>query len=155
MAEKLGGAETFQYVLNTAADDMERIGKRLDARDTGPPTQELEQDVLARLKQLVAATQNDTATGPNSQGGGTGGAGGGGGQRGGATRTMAEVRLIRLMQEDLNRRTQRLSDAIGGGEPNNEQRAELARQAKEQGRLAELTLGLLGGENKSGEPESP
>ena len=59
-------------------------------------------------------------------------------------RTMAEVRLIRLMQEDLNRRTQRLGEATHGRDPTDEQRAEFARLAKEQGRLAELILGLAG-----------
>lgn len=146
LAENLAGAETFQFVLNTAGDDMDRIAKRLTARDTGPATQELEQDVLSRLKQLVAATQNDKPANGNSGNGG-GGSGGGGQQSGGSTRALAEVRLIRLMQEDLNRRTQRLSEQVGGKEPSDEQRAEFTRLAKEQGRLAELTLGLLGGEN--------
>ena len=57
---------------------------------------------------------------------------------------MAELKLIRLMQEDLNRRTRRLSDAVGEQPPTDEQQADFARLAKEQGRLAELMLNLVG-----------
>jgi hypothetical protein len=146
LAEKLAGAETFRFVLDAAAREMTGVGERLANRDCGDATQRMEQNVLSRLKQLVEATTEDKPPSGDSQGGG--GSGGGGsksGQPGGSIRALAELKLIRLMQDDLNRRTQQLGDTIGDREPTDAERAELAQLAKEEGQLAELMLGLTSG----------
>jgi hypothetical protein len=145
LAEKLAGAEAFRYVLDAAAHEMTRVAEHLQDRDCGAATQKLEQDVLSRLKQLVEATKEEKPAAADSPDGANG-PGGGGQQPGGSIRALAEVRLIRLMQEDLNRRTQRLNDAIGSRSTTDAERGEFATLAKEQGRLAELMLGLIGGE---------
>ncbi len=141
MAEKLAGATAFQYVLDAAAGEMRRIAERLNERDTSAAVQQQEADVLARLEQLSAALADKGSTKP---GGSQQGGDNGGGQQGGQNiRTMAEVRLVRLMQEDLNRRTRRLTELLmQKPAPGDDDRAALAALAKEQSRLAELLLGL-------------
>jgi hypothetical protein len=144
LAEKLAGAETFHFVLDAAAREMTGVAGRLKDRDCGAATQELEQNVLSRLKQLVEATKPEKP-GPGEPQAAANGPGGGGQPPGGSIRALAEVRLIRLMQEDLNRRTGRLNDAIGDRQPTEPERAELAKLGREQGQLAELMLALIGG----------
>jgi hypothetical protein len=145
LAEQLAGAEAFQFVLDSAAKDMSRAAERLGNRDTAAATQELEQDVLARLIQLVEALRKEKTAGQSFPPG-TNPPGEAGQQSNSNIRALAELKLIRLMQEDLNRRTQRLNQAVGERPPTDEQRADFSRLGEEQGRLAELMLGLLGEE---------
>ena len=106
---------------------MNRTAARLAERETGPDTVELEQDVLARLQQLAAALKQPKPNGGNKAGD-NGGGSGGAGQQGGQQRSLAEVRFLELMQEDLNRRTRRLDEAIGRVHgPTDEQRAPTGR----------------------------
>ncbi len=142
LAGTLAGAETFQFLLKIAAGEINRTAARLAERDTGHATVELEQDVLARLQQLAAALKQPQANGGNKAGD-NGGGNGGAGQQGGQQRSLAEVRLLQLMQEDLNRRTRRLDEAISRGQgPTDEQRRQLADLTQEQGRLAEIIAKL-------------
>lgn len=141
LAEQLAGTETFQFVLHSAAEDMARTAARLGDRDTAVATQVLEQDVLSRLKQLVEAIKRDETAGQSASPPANSPAGQ---QSSDNIRAVAELKLIRLMQEDLNRRTQRLSEAVGEQPPTDQQQADFSRLAKEQGRLAELMLSLVG-----------
>ncbi|HEV3415364.1 MAG TPA: hypothetical protein VG056_01060 [Pirellulales bacterium] len=147
LGEKLAGAEAFQFVLDAAAHEMAGVADRLQDRNTDSATQQLEQDVVARLKQLVEAMKEEKPAGSDSPAG-AGSQGGGGNaansQSGNMIRRMAELRLIRLMQEDVNRRTQRLTEEVGDRSATDDQRTEFSRLAKEQGRLAELMLGFTG-----------
>lgn len=144
LAAKLAGAAAFQFVLQAAARDMTRTASRLLDRDTGAETQQLEQDVLQRLQELIAALKQEKPPG-NPQASGKNGPNGGGGKSDKNVRSLAEVRLIGLMQDDLNRRTHRLDEAIGPGRtPSDAQRREFADLTEEQGRLAELMVKLAG-----------
>jgi len=147
LAEKLAGAQTFRFVLDAAAREMTGVVDRLAGRDCGEATQRMEQNVLSRLKRLVEAMKEDKPPPGDSQGGGgSGGSGSKAGQPGGSIRALAELKLIKLMQDDLNRRTQQLGETIGDREPTDSEQAELSQLAKEQGQLAELMLGLVGGQ---------
>ena len=54
---------------------------------------------------------------------------------------LAELKLVKLMQQDLNRRTDELRRAIAqGARPTAEQRDAFVRLAEEQGKLADLVL---------------
>jgi hypothetical protein len=153
LAAKLVGAEAFQYVLQESAAEMTRTAARLSDRDTSAATQQLEQDVLERLQELIAAMKQDPPQ-PNPRPGGKNGPNGGGGKSDKQQiRSLAEVRLIRLMQDDLNRRTRRLDEAVGGGRtPTDDQRREFAALTTEQGRLAELTIKLVGDSSDDAPP---
>jgi hypothetical protein len=144
LAAKLVGAESFQFVLQAAAREMSRTAARLSDRNTGAETQQLEQDVLQRLQELIAAMKQDHPA-ASSQPGGKTGPNGGGGNSDKKMRSLAEVQLIRLMQDDLNRRTHRLDEAIGPGRaPSEAQRHEFSDLTEEQGHLAELMIKLTG-----------
>ena len=56
---------------------------------------------------------------------------------------LAQLKLLKLLQEDLNLRTQQLNQAEAAGKPAEELREQYARLSEEQGRLAELTFQLL------------
>jgi len=144
LAAKLVGADAFQDELHSAASGMTRAAERLLDRDTGAETQQIEQDALQRLQDLIEAMKQG-APPANQQAGSKSGPNGGGGKSDKNIRSLAEVRLIRLMQDDLNRRTHRLDEAIGPGRaPTDAQRREFANLTEEQGRLAELMMKLAG-----------
>ena len=66
---------------------------------------------------------------------------------------LAQLKLLKLLQEDLNLRTQQLNQAEAAGKPAEELREQYARLSEEQGRLAELTFQLLRPQSPdSGEP---
>ena len=56
---------------------------------------------------------------------------------------LAQLKLLKLLQEDLNLRTQQLNQAEAAGKPAEELREQYARLSEEQDRLAELTFQLL------------
>ena len=62
---------------------------------------------------------------------------------------LAELKFIKLWQEDLNRRTQQL-ELDAAGKPPEELRERYAALAEDQGRLAEVTLQLMSGEEDGG-----
>ena len=141
LAAKLVGVEAFQFLLESAARDMSAAGERLAARDTSPATQQIERDVLARLGELIAASKAAPPSGNPPAGSDSNSGGGNSAAKPGPS--LAEVRLVRLMQDDLNRRTRRLNDAIGEGkQPAEPQRRDLTELTREQGRLAELMQGF-------------
>lgn len=146
-AEKMTQAEVFQLALRGAADDAAHAVERLKAQQTGESTQRHQLNALTRLEQLLQAmTDKDgEQKGGDEQKGGQGGSGGQGGQK---VRDIAELKLLKLMQQDINRRTRALADVHDNvqdkGQPQTEeQQAEFDRLAREQGQLADLVLNLM------------
>ena len=85
-------------------------------------------------------------------------AGGGGGAKGqgqpcdpGAKQRLAELKLLKLLQQELNRRTRELHEAVeAAGGPTEEHRRQYTAISREQGQLADLVLRLL-----ETEPQDP
>lgn len=149
LAGKLVGIETFQFVLEQASRGMVRTAARLSQRDTGSATQQLEQDVLRRLTDLLAAMKQDQPPKPPQPNNKNGQPGNGGAKKPPDNHALAELRLIHLMQDDLNRRTRRLDEAVAGSATiSDEQKQEFTELTEEQGHLAELMVKLTG-EGKS------
>ncbi len=136
-------AEVFQLAFKSAARDMTNAGKRLAQRDVSTETQRHEQHALARLKQLIAAAQRDK---PEEEGkdqkqsqGGGGGSGGGGGQG----QSLNQLKLLKLMQQDLNDRTRSIEESAAKTKSlTGEQQQEFLELSREQGELADLLLKL-------------
>jgi hypothetical protein len=145
VAQGLDPANIFRMALSAAVDEMGRAFSLLQQRQTGPATQQSEQNAVERLKLILAAMEPEKP-GEQAGGGGAGDRGGQqpGGQPGGVL-PLAQLKLLKLLQEDLNLRTQRLNQAEAAGKPNEELREQYA---EEQGRLSELTFQLL-------RPQSP
>ncbi len=154
-AERFGSAPTFKAALDGAAEEMRRAAEKLRERDTGTTTQRAEQTAVRRFQQLLSALKPRPKKGGQQeggqQGGGEGGAGGGGGQQGGAS--LAELVLIKLMQEEIAERTKELDAAKQRGKLTSGEQEELHRLGREQGKLADLLLDLIGTTSSDDEGE--
>ena len=101
-----------------------------------------------RLNHLLEALSNDSEdeeAGESGQGGGGGQGGGSGGDQ--PLHDIAELKLLKLMQEDVNGRTRALEDQLVRAKTlTNLQQREYQQLSQEQGQLADLVLGLQAGE---------
>lgn len=152
LAEKLSAAEVINLALEGAAKQMARAAELLEHRQTGAQAQGAQEAARRRLAQLLAAFEKSKKPGQaGGQGGGSGGGGGGGGNRSFA---LAELKLLRLLQEDLTGRYRSLVSEDAGDVDSLRRRME--ELAEEQGKLAELTLKLSAppeAENPEDDPE--
>jgi hypothetical protein len=123
---------------------MGRAAARLDARDPGRSAQQAEQNALARLALILEALEPET---PGTQAGGpgeSGTAGQGNQDVPKAVQTVAELKLLKLLQQQINLRTRQLQQATAPGRPLDEaQQEEFRALGQEQGRLADLLLQML------------
>ncbi len=148
MAEKLAGAEVFRRALDGAAGHMEKSAERLGQFDTGGDTQRIEEQALARLALVMKALGQDKEDGQDDkQGGGGAGQGGGNQGQGGQIRDIAELKLLKLLQEELNLRTdengQAIAERLARGEAVDELIDERTALAREQGQLADIMFDML------------
>jgi hypothetical protein len=141
LAERASAAEAFVLGIRGAVREMDRAARGLDRRQTDEPTQRAERTALLRLQQLQQALQReDSAEGDDGQG-----SGGSGGQQppGDAIQRLAELKLLRLMQQEINRQTAELEQQrLKHGELTDDQTQLLQDLSDEQGRLAELVIKL-------------
>ncbi|MBI2824870.1 MAG: hypothetical protein HYX69_09305 [Planctomycetia bacterium] len=144
LAETLSGAEVFQFALGAAENDMTQAAARLDQRDTGDEAVRAESSALARLEQLLAALAPEEGRPQEPSEGQAGEGQGGGGQQQGAVRSVAELKLLKLIQEQINRRTQALDEARRESiELSAEQEREYAALSQEQGKLADMIANMM------------
>jgi hypothetical protein len=150
LAGRLIGAEVFVLALSGSAREMARSAGFLDRGRVDNATRAAQLEALAGLDRLLESLkpeppEEEDQEEPRKEGG----AGQGGGAKppsspGEALKALAQLKLLKLMQEDVNLRTRALEAAFGS-------RDELADQdvesyldlSQEQGRLAELILGLI------------
>lgn len=150
--QALDPANVFRLALSVAVDEMGRASTLLQRRQTGPTTQQAEQNAADRLKLILAAVEAEEPDTTSSQigEGDQGREKHDGGPLGGVL-PLAQVKLLKLLQENLNLRTQQLNQAEDAGKPVEELREQYARLSEEQGRLAELTFQLLHVKSKAGD----
>ena len=138
LAEKAAAAEAFVLGIRGAMREMDRAARGLDRRQADEPTQRAERNALLRLQQLQQALEQDDASGDDGQGQGDSG-----GQQppGDAIQRLAELKLLKLMQQEINRQTTELEQQrLQNGELTDGQLQLLRELSDEQGRLAELIL---------------
>jgi hypothetical protein len=147
--------------VRTSLEEAERrltvAAELLQNHNTGLPAQAAEQHALARLRGMLEAfaqTANEAA--PNqSPPPGAGNASGQPSQRR-PTFELLEVKMLRMLQVDLNERTRAYQQRLAGvsRQPDETQRRELAREARDleaqQARLAELVQEMLTRDNEEG-----
>jgi hypothetical protein len=159
VAEKqLADATVFSRILQKAAKAMEQAAVRLGDRaeqagtrpeDTTPDeeTARLQLEAIKRLNQLLDAAKPEKDVALRPQGGGQnggGGGGGGGGSGGGGGNPdgippLAQLKLLRALQSDVNART----EEFGKAHPDPKQlddkaREQLAQIRKDQQEVADL-----------------
>jgi len=144
LAEKIVRAKSFVLALEGAMREMDRAADGLDRADTGESTQQSQLAAHARLRQLQEALKRDdsqTSEPPESKNGG-----GGGSKQpppADAVQRLAELKLLKLMQLEINRRTRELEEVRRRkGRLSEEQLDVLRDLSVEQGRLADLAMDL-------------
>jgi hypothetical protein len=155
----LSGLGAVRISLEEAERRLAAAARYLEGQQTGPAAQQAEQRALARLEDMLQAfaqTASDAAANQPTAAG-TGAPAGQPPPQRRPTFELLEVKMLRMLQVDLNERTrsheQRVADAQGqlGGQ----QHEELVREARElqaeQARLSELVHQMLARNNDSEE----
>lgn len=158
-SELLFGLGSVRVSLEEAERRLTATAELLDQRDTGPRTQQAERLALARLEGMMEAfAQTATEAQPNEQPPPNPGAGPAGDQpQRRPTFELLEVKMLRMLQVDLQNRTREYQQRLAELDTPLDQnvRAELEQEAQqlaaEQGRLAELVENMLTRDNKQGE----
>ncbi len=140
LAEKLALTEVINMALSGAAKQMTRAADLLTHRDTGSATQSSQEAARLRLAQLLIAFQDKKQKAKEGGEEGGGGSAGGKGARADGNQVLTQLKLLKLLQEDLNGRYRTLTTAEG--DPATPPARELSEIAAEQGKLAELALKL-------------
>jgi hypothetical protein len=141
VAEKVTAAEIFQLGVRSAAAEMERAAERLEQQKTGIEVVRPQERALLRLRQLLAALeegQKAAAGQPNANAGQSPANPNGQPQRQQTPRiahSVTEIKLLTVMQEDVNRRTIELQREVTAGTAND---GDVAALAEEQARIVEL-----------------
>ena len=136
LAQQAGGG-AFELALTRAAAHMAGAADLLEQRRTGTATRQLQTDAARHLALLLAALEDQGPSAPASAG-----------KEGQESQlpaeadpaTLAQWRLIRLLQQDLLHRTRQLGEPGPGDEA---RRLQAARLSEEQGELARLLLQSL------------
>lgn len=144
LGEEIRGAGAFQLALGRAARSMGRAAGLLERRRTDAPTTDAQEQALARLDMVLKALEPEP---PGEGDSGPSGGAGAGGQQGGVpsgVQHVAELKLLKLLQQDVNLRTRELADAVdAAGALTPEQQLEFAQLRDDQRRLFELVLEML------------
>ena len=154
-AQQIQAAEVFHLGLTSAVREMASVALRLDDADLGDATQLSAQEALLRLEQLIEAMKEDESDQPPNNNGGAG-QGGSSGPPPDGIKNIAQLKLLKLMQEMLHQRTRGYQQIRAAREWTETERTEMIALAQEQGRLAELLLKLeeLATENPEDDPDS-
>lgn len=152
--ELLFGLTALRLSLDELAAKLESAAELLSAKRPFAEAMQVEHEALARLEGIQEAlSQTATEAGQNSQG--KNGEGDAGGEERRPTFELLEVKVLRMLQLALNKRTERHKRelaSIASSPPNDRRRDELARTGKElaaeQARLAELVEELLRRDNE-------
>ncbi|MEO6812144.1 MAG: DUF4175 family protein, partial [Isosphaeraceae bacterium] len=152
LIERLTEAPVFKLILERATKNMDLAAQRLRDIQTDDETQVAQRTASRRLKQLLDALKPDKGeAGPPQKGGGEGGGGGGGGD---AVTKAAQIKMLKMLQLELNDRTEEL-DALRqrpkGITPEQEQ--ELDRLETDQRTIADLTIDLTKPKRDDGEED--
>jgi hypothetical protein len=141
IVKRLEDAPVFQWVLQTTTDDMNETSRRLDKEETGLATQEIEEDVIKKLGELVDALRKERKEKQQQQQKGGGGGGGGGGKPP-LVPPLAELKMLRIMQRDVNARTKRVDEQVvktPEKKLTNDMKETLRRTAQKEGDIARIT----------------
>jgi hypothetical protein len=150
-------AEILQFVLMGTAAKMQSAAEKMGQFQTGKATQALQQDVIKQLEMVLHSLKRNSGQEEEQKqggGGGSGGQGGGAQEQEGTKRSMAEIRLLKLLQIDLNRRIQSIQEKIKTATNDQSDVDALIEQLQqlgpEQAKLAIWTLGLLRDNDQDG-----
>jgi hypothetical protein len=149
------GVPVFSLILKKAADSMGKASDSLQQLETGKPTQASERSAAERLQQLIDSLQPDKPKdgeqqqqqqkeGEEQQQGGQ--------QEGDGIPTVAQLKMLKRLQTEINNRTGDYDKIVKGGQKLTlEQKNDLESLKTEQGRLADLLRDLSKPKRSDGE----
>jgi hypothetical protein len=151
LAERISAAKVFVEALKQAMTRMEEAAGLLDKRETAEPTALAMDTARRRVKQLIDALKPDRQPqrqqaqqkqeGEEGEGEGEGGGGGGGGD---GIPNIAQIKLLREMQLEINERTVTLEKLREkAGRLSELQTKEFTELSKQQGAIADLLRQLI------------
>lgn len=148
MIDRLSAVEVFALALKGAARHMHAAGEQLAQRQTGTPTQKIEEAARKRISDLVDALKPDEP-GPNAAQPPPDQQGGGASEQesppGDGIPALAQVKMLITLQRELFSRTAEIEKLRGkDGQLPPAAHVELDSIAREQGDLADLTRNLSG-----------
>jgi hypothetical protein len=157
-SELLFGLGAVRVGLEDASRRLSAAAERLDNRDTGAAAQRAQRLALTRCEGMLQAfAQTQSEASPNNQNPGNQNAAPPGEQpQRRPTFALLEVKMLRMLQADLNERTSDLQVRLDGlGTPGSaDERSQLIQEAHEiqaeQGRLANLVQEMLTRDNEAG-----
>jgi hypothetical protein len=138
--------------LTGAAADMGRAAESLDRRGTGAATQDAQRGAIRRLNLLLEALKPDS---PLAQGESPNGGDENGRQaaQNGGIPSPAELRLLKLLQQEINIRAGQLQQAmVAAGNATAEHRRQGVELSQQQGSLADIVLQSLRPDRENPEP---
>ena len=157
MAAKAAGAEVLHLALTSAVEKMQEAAALLENRQPGGETQQAETAALKWLDQVLEALKKDPQTPGQSPPGSPADQGKkppGVPNPGQALRNLVQIKLVKLMQLDVNDQSRKAEQqALQGGAPGEEARKRLTELSHQQGQLAVLLLKLLPTEKPHDQPE--
>lgn len=138
--ESFAGEPAFAFVLDQAIREMLQAVATLDRGDTGADTQRPQAIALGRLQQLRASLESEPGDANQQDDSDESGRDDGSDPKPpkDAAQRLAQLKLLKWMQEEINERTLELERAARQGDWEDSQRALLEELAERQGRLSEL-----------------
>ncbi len=159
LGQQLSAAAAFELALTGAADDMGQAAESLDQRQTGSTTQEPQRRAIRRLDLLVEALKPEPPAEPAAPKPGDENAPGGGdnankqqGPQGDRLPPLAELKLLKLMQQEINSRIETLQHAAAD-KPTARQLREYTDLSKQQGHLCDIILRSVPPAERNAEPQ--
>jgi hypothetical protein len=143
LIEDMAAVEVFVLALEGASRDMKIAANRLDKRQTDQITVAAEEAAKRRFVELIAALKPEQGSSQPPPAGGTGAEQQSPGATG-AIPKLAELKMLKTIQEGLLRRTAEIdAQRRKNGGLSDEQQLELEAIANDQGRLADLARNLM------------
>ncbi|MGV3607600.1 MAG: hypothetical protein ACO1RA_14430 [Planctomycetaceae bacterium] len=132
-----GTSIVFPDVVEQLRDDLLTVAKLLDSKRTDSYTLGMQEEIEDQLEELILALEKAQEQ-KEAQGGGGGGGGGGGNES--LLPNSAELKLLRLAQMRVNRRTRSLDAAREEGGLDDTLKQEVHAISERQSELSEMTL---------------
>lgn len=151
LGDRLVGCRAFRLALAGVAGDMRQAADAFERRQIGEPPQAAQRRAVRRLDLMATAMKPEKTSGAGKQDSNDGSANAPGKQAGqpGGVQTVAELKLLKFMQQEINLRTEALQQSLADGALTDQQRREFADLSEQQERLAEIVSESL----QSGEPQ--
>lgn len=147
-AEEFSEQPVFEMALGTTASEMRDAAELLAAGNTGRSTQQAEHSALTRLQHIAEvlqsqARENEEKEGQNQANAGDQGGQGGEQQQEPSPLDLAELKMLRLMQAELNQRTRHHEAELVQREDRQRDDPQTVKLAEQQEQLAKLVEEMI------------